>query len=218
MTRSTVQSGLMFSGSLHRDDGQALLIVGIHREELPFGERVVAQLAETGGLSRIRVLTIPEGISGQHPRADQRFQYELQHRAIYRQIRELAVGHRLLIDLHRGEDDHSCADVICADSRLLDCVGRRWEGQRLSKAVVGHDERVRAVQLTADDASPGGSGVAGRTVIPADVWNNSDFLFVGLEVYVPTAGVGQAEDWRFAASLVESIVQCAGGPGVTEKG
>ncbi|MCD6706526.1 MAG: hypothetical protein LT080_08755 [Thiobacillus sp.] len=51
---------------------RALLVVGIHREERGFGEAVAA------GLDRrlIDVLVIPEGLSGRHPRQDQRFYFD----------------------------------------------------------------------------------------------------------------------------------------------
>ena len=49
--------------------GNAVLVIGAHREELGFGERVAE------GLPRdlIEVYRIPEGISGRHPREDESF-------------------------------------------------------------------------------------------------------------------------------------------------
>ena len=189
-------------------DAGALLVIGVHREELAFGERVAAMLADSGDLPGLELLRIPEGISGRHPRSDQRFHYELQHRAIYRQIRELAGRYRLLIDLHRGSDDEGpCADVICADDRLLACVRKRLAETRDPDIAAGR-ERIRAVRLAPGGQVATNGAMCGRTVIPSDTWNNGEFLFVGLEVYLSADGVGRQEDWRFSARMIATIVAC----------
>ena len=54
------------------------------------------------------------------------------------------------------------------------------------------------------------SGVlAAHTVIPRDVWDSPDFLFVGLEVYIPSGNGGSANDWAFAADLIKDIIAAA---------
>lgn len=185
--------------------GGALLVIGVHREELAFGEGVAALLAGQGDLRGLEVLRIGDGITGRHPRSDQRYRYELQHRAIYRQIRERAVRYRLLIDLHRGDDDHGpCADVISADAGLLSCVR-----QRAAARLGAGGATLRTVQITADGRPPAAGATPAHTVIPPQVWDSHDFLFVGLEVYLPTAGSGGQRDWRFGADLVACIMACA---------
>ena len=187
----------------------ALLVIGVHREELAFGEAVASLLAERGHLPGLELLRIPDGISGQHPRSDQRFHYELLHRAIYLQIEETAVRHRLLIDLHRGEDDEGpCADVICGDDELLRCV-REWEATADDGDFSFRDDRIRTVHLNNDGMAVAKGATAARTVIPPEVWDSPDFLFVGLEIYLPVTGAGRRQDWEFAAKLVKRVVDCS---------
>ena len=202
----------MFGGELrvsHEAKDDTLLVIGVHREELAFGERVAAVLAERADLSGLELLRIPDGISGRHPRSDQLYRYELQHRAIYRQIHEVAGRHRLLIDLHQGADDAGpCADIICASSRLLECMNA--QRARVSRQnSVSYWDQVRTVQLTAHGQAAAPGAISARTVIPRDVWNSRNLLFVGLEVYLSAADVGRPEDWRFAARIITSIIECA---------
>lgn len=193
------------------DCAQALLVIGVHREELAFGECVAARLAECDALRRLDVLRITEGISGQRPRFDQRFHYEILHRALYRQIQKAAGRYRLLIDLHRGEDDEGpCADVISGDSRLLGCVRERT-GEAAECPSRPHEAAVRTVQLTGDGRDAHQGVMAGRTVIPQELWNSTDVLFVGVEVYLPTPGSGSQRDWEFSARLIEEIIRCSRG-------
>src|SRR5690606_5090834 len=97
-----------------------LLVIGIHREELAFGQTVVE------GLNKdcLQVLTVPEGISGTRPLIDQQFTYETLHRALYLQLLPHVQGrHALLIDLHAGSDPAGpSADLICADISLRACM------------------------------------------------------------------------------------------------
>ena len=47
-----------------------------------------------------------------------------------------------------------------------------------------------------------------RTVIPQVVWASKDFIYVGLEIYLPRPDARAIEDWRFAAEIVKSILKC----------
>ena len=46
------------------------------------------------------------------------------------------------------------------------------------------------------------------TVIPRAVWASKDFIYVGLEIYLPRPDAGTMEDWRFTKEIVESILKC----------
>ncbi|MEA3547911.1 MAG: hypothetical protein U9R66_09630 [Thermodesulfobacteriota bacterium] len=46
------------------------------------------------------------------------------------------------------------------------------------------------------------------TVIPHAVWASKDFIYVGLEIYLPRPDAGTLEDWQFAAEIVECILKC----------
>jgi hypothetical protein len=47
------------------------------------------------------------------------------------------------------------------------------------------------------------------TYIPETVWRNPRFLYVGIEVFLPAPGAGNAEDHQFASALVRLAADCA---------
>ena len=185
---------------------ETILVTGIHREELGFGDRVAA-LLDTG---RIHIMRIPQGIS--HTRTGtggDLFYYNTRHREIYLQLRQQMKGrYRLLIDLHCGLNEAGrCADVYCRDETLLQCVSKRV-------AQAGMKERIRMVKILGDsessDAVAGSRDVetSARTLIPEQIWKDTSFSYVGLEIYLAEEGVGIDEDWRFARGLIETIRIC----------
>jgi hypothetical protein len=183
------------AAALQCEAGSTILVVGIHREERAFGE-LVAQGIEHAGVS---VLRIPEGLSGRHPRADQRFHYETLHRALYLQLLPYVLGHyRLLIDLHTGTDSLGpSADLISADGRFLDCLTQR----ALADDNV-NERKLRFLRL--DD----GRASVTKTIIPARVWNNPAFLYLGLEIYLPDTARDLTAAAEFARRLVLIGAQC----------
>lgn len=165
----------------------ALLVIGIHREELAFGERV----AEGVDPARADVQRIPDGLSGRHPRADQRFHHELLHAALYEQLLPLASGrYRVLIDLHSGRDrDGPSVDLYCGRPRFC---------QSLAAALAREGLAGRGIEVV-----PLGDSVA--TVIPRRIWDNPRFLYVGMEVYLPDGEQGEAVE--LARRLVGLVSQ-----------
>ena len=120
-------------------------------------------------------------------------------------IRQAAWEHRLIIDLHMGEDDAGpCADVICADRLFLSCI-HRWAATGASPG----SEVVRTVCLTGEGRAVAQGSTSARTVIPSYVWDSRESLFVGLEMYLPAKGPGRLQDWAFTAELVEKTIGCA---------
>lgn len=186
------------AAALRCEAGSTMLVVGIHREERAFGE-LVAQGIEHSGVS---VLRIPEGLSGRHPRADQRFHYETLHRALYLQLLPYVLGHyRLLIDLHTGTDSQGpSADLISANSQFLDCLTQR---SAADDAV--NDRRLRFLRL--DD----GSASVTKTIIPTRVWNNPAFVYLGMEIYLPDTAQDPSAAAEFARRLVLIAAQCVEG-------
>jgi hypothetical protein len=192
---------------------EAVLIIGAHREELGFGERVAEGLDPP-----IAVLRVPVGISGRRPRPDEVFYYKTRHRELYLQLRHQVRGrYRLVIDLHRGLNQPGrCADVFCRDAALLRCLqlrAQRRYGRETGTSLV---RTVRLASRTGSgqpdmeaDATESGKEPLGRTVIPAGVWDSEDFLYVGLEVYLGREGPGQEDDWEFARQLIRDTVACA---------
>lgn len=171
-----------------------LLVIGIHREELAFGQAVA------GGVdpAQVAVLEIPEGLSGQPPPVARRFQYEALHRALYLQLLPHVLNrHRLLVDLHSGSDPQLGADLICADPALCECLRTALAGGgRLAGA------EVRVVPLGDESAD-----LHARTIIPPQVWRNPAFLYLGLEIYLP----GPADEWPAACALARELIAIAAG-------
>ncbi|TVQ89577.1 MAG: hypothetical protein EA400_07320 [Chromatiaceae bacterium] len=205
-----------------------LLVVGAHRDERAFGERVAALLDP----ARFTVLRIAVGICGARPRADELPAYRRQHAELYRQIAGyIAPAHRLLIDLHAGiHESGRCADVLCADAALLAAVQARLTAPGLTARAglpVVPPTPVRGVRLVADTAlaalpasreqppeAPAGAPWAiVRPEIPASIWARPVPRYVGLEVYLQAEGAGQQDDWQFARALIETIADCALGGG-----
>lgn len=168
---------------------QTLLVIGIHREELAFGQAVAAGLADR----RIDVLAIPEGLPGRHPRQDERFRHDTLHHELYLQLLPHARGRRLLIDLHTGLDRQGpCADIYCRVPERFASLAARHTGAQAP----------RLVRLGAGGA---GHFPDGSTIIPAEIWRNPHCLYVGLEIYLPQAGAGSAADQAYAGDLVRAL-------------
>lgn len=171
-----------------------LLVVGIHREELPFGEAVAARL----DARRVDVLKIGEGLSGRRPRQDERFRYDTLHRALYLQLLpHVQPWHHLLVDLHTGQDPHApCADLYSRDINVL--------AERLARAPPLAPSAPRLFALQPDDATEAPCAAA-QTVIPAEVWRNPRFLYVGLEVYLPETDALRTVDIEYARAVIEAV-------------
>jgi len=185
---------------------EALLVTGIHREELGFGDRVTSLL----NVDRIQVMRIPDGISHARTGTDDLFYYTNQHREIYLQLHQQVKGrYRLLIDLHCGLNDAGrCADIYCRDERLLQCVV-----ERSRRTELGEELRLVKILANSEDSDGAGDGtgvhVGARTLIPEQLWNDPSFIYVGLEIYLTEPGDGVAEDWHFTGDLIETIQACA---------
>ena len=184
---------------------RAVLVIGIHREELAFGEAVAAGL----DLSHLTLLRIPAGVSGARPSPDQAFYYRTNHQELYLQVLAQVRGHYdLLLDLHAGVNEPGrCADLISADRHLLACLLDHSGPAQPPPS----GELERGVLLAAPDDPPrvSDSLLSAHTVIPMSVWENEAFRYLGIEVFLPTAGAGQPADWTFARRLIEQSLACA---------
>lgn len=184
--------------------GDAVLIIGVHREELAFGDKVAAGLDS----SLIDVVRIPEGLSGHRPRQDEIFYYEILHRELYHQLLGRVRGrYSIVLDLHCGLDESGlCADLISSDRPLLACV------QRQTIARFGETEGNKILRLVLLDGKPNVESpvnpTPAHTVIPPEVWNATTFVYVGIEIYLPTRDSGNATDWELARWLIRTIVEC----------
>lgn len=170
----------------------ALLLIGVHREELDFGRAVAQALGADVG-----VLEIPDGLSGRRPLPGETHRYDTLHQALYQQLLPHVRGHyRLLIDLHTGRDRQGpSADLLCASAALREALRRAIAGD---EGLAGAD--IRLIPL--GDAEP----VHARTVIPEQIWRNAAFDYLGLEIYLPDGPAGQRTAVELAARLVRRAV------------
>jgi len=161
--------------------GGTVLVTGIHREELAFGDHVAA-LLEPG---EVDVLRIPQGVPQTRPPAGRQFYYDTRHRELYLQLQQQVKGrYRLLIDLHSGLDEGGpTADIFCHEEGLLRRLGARLRG-------ADGAGRVRPVRIIARDESVPrggwreGDAAGAYTWIPRSIWAAGMPVYVGLEVYL----------------------------------
>ncbi len=188
-----------------------LLLIGIHKDELEFGDRVALSLGD-----QVDVLRVEKGLNGANPTPDGLFHYSIRHAEMYHQVlQSVARKQGPVIDLHTGlNKDTRCADVYCHSERFLRCLEQEIASGR---GRLAGPEDVRLIRIVAHDAARGGKrlGAIGGarpvvwTYIPETVWRNPRFLYVGVEVFLPAPGAGSAEDHRFASELVRLAADCA---------
>ena len=181
----------------------AVLVTGIHREELGFGDRVAALVDRR----QVEVLRIAHGISNARTGTDDRFYSDTEHREIYLQLRQQIRQQPQwrgspLLDLPAGVDEHGpCADIYSANEALLSCLDTRLRP----------DPRVRLVRIV-DNPSTGDASRAdalARTRIPRSLWDSRDWVYVGLEIYLAQPADGGPDDCRLASEVIGHICRCA---------
>lgn len=181
-----------------------LLVIGVHRGELAFGEAVAARLDP----ARFTVLRIPDGLSGRRPLPDGIDAYRRLHDELYHQImRHLAPGHRLLIDLHTGIDEiRPSADVLTADPALLVHLA--------AACPAPGDPPVRCIRLADAHETPDPRAAnpvpwpIAHPDLPRRVWCQAHPRYVCVEVYLPAVGTGTPADHAFTAALLARIADC----------
>ncbi|MEG6508983.1 hypothetical protein V6C03_08365 [Methyloligella sp. 2.7D] len=186
-----------------------LLLIGVHRDELAFGEHVAALLE-----GRCDILRVEQGLDNDNPTPDEQFHYRIRHAEMYHQVLQ-NIGRRTgpVIDIHSGLNARGrCADIYCHDERFLACA---------EAAVAPQTERagafkdVRLVQIVAHDAPERelSASVALRpvvwTYIPHVVWQNPHFLYIGIEVFLASRGAGTPQDHAYGRDLVLLSADCA---------
>jgi hypothetical protein len=186
---------------VQRAADDTVLVIGMHRAELAFGDAVADGLDE----ERLSVFRIPQGVRQANTAPGALFYSRAEHHEIYLQLRQqIGARPRLLVDLHRGFDStRRAADVFCRDVDFLHALAGRLDAE-------GLHARVRLLRIVDDgdpaDASASASfeGTA-RTWIPRAVWRVRRPLYVGLEVYLTSEGDGDPSDRAFARRLIDLI-------------
>ena len=157
----------------------ALLVIGIHRAELAFGDRVATRLDR----DRVDVLRIPHGIGQPKRGPGESFYSRTQHREIYLQLLQQVKGrYTTMIDLHAGLDEAGLsADVYCHDDAFLAKLAARLRSSALAYRVrlvrivsaEGRDAGA-ATGSTAESAAESAADSAAEAVadtwIPSKVW------------------------------------------------
>ena len=182
-----------------------LLVTGIHREELAFGDHVCEQVDR----GQIDVMRVPEGVSHARDGTGDEFYYTTKHREIYLQLRQqIRREYKLVIDLHCGKGGQGLyAELFCHDTHLMGCLTKQLSERSL-------ENNVRLIEIIAEHkAQPGGAVVKledpkARTWIPQSVWDGRDFCYVGLEVYLQDGERGSPREWQFTCELIEMIMEC----------
>lgn len=186
---------------------EVLVVIGAHRDELAFGEAVCAQLDP----QQFSILRIPQGISGERPRPDQLEDFRQRHHELYLQILDyVEPGQRMLIDLHHGVDTGTpSADILSVDQALLECACAPIESLQSE-----FQPEVRGIRLVPDTATMAlevnaePPPLVARPEIPEIVWNRTDFLYVGVEIYLTNGAPGSTEEQLFSSMLLNKIAGC----------
>jgi len=184
---------------------EVLLVIGIHREELAFGD----QVADLIDQAKIDLMRIPQGISHARTGTDDGFYFETRHREIYLQLhQQVKKNYRLIIDLHCGRRSNgNYAELFSSDDSFIACLNEAI------KENGWHDE-VRVIKIIAERPGPvydvlnNKEQPKARTWIPERVWSDSNYRYIGLEIYLVDEASGSVSEMEFAAKLIETITQC----------
>ena len=188
--------------------GKTLLIIGVHVEELCFGERVAEGAKESG----IDVLRIEHGLSNDRFLYANLFYYDTFLRELYLQTHmQIQGNYNLAIDLHTGFNQAGCcADVFCKETRVLDCLHSVLQNRLIHSSPLS--KKVRLMKIVKNMAVRPKVADSGylpcKTFIPKTVWEGRHYHYVGLEIYLPRPGQGSREDCLFARQLVKCIHEC----------
>ncbi|MGD9919029.1 MAG: hypothetical protein AB7U46_13505 [Paenirhodobacter sp.] len=184
--------------------GDILLVTGIHRVELAFGDHVAS------GPGMPQVMRIPHGIARPRRGPGDAFLSRTQHREIYLQLyQQIAGRYRLVIDLHQGLDEAGrSAEIFCNDSQFLArCEARlACRSDRLNARLVRIAAPASGAETTPEPR--GATDAAAYTWIPRKLWEGRAPLYVGVEVYLPRDGEGEDDDWSFGRDLIGEICAC----------
>lgn len=206
MKQSGVRNKAQLDGNdRDNNDMRTLVVIGVHREELAFGDQVALGLDG----QMIDVLRIPRGLSARRPRADQLATYRARHARLYEQICDhLQPIHGIVIDLHCSIGADPVMDIICANAGYLATL------QECCKHAEGlQDAIVRTIQMVSDDDIhehedvESGSQLFMKPDLPSSIWKARRPLYIGLEIYLQEEGAGICQDWQRSQSLIQIISQ-----------
>nr|WP_321445142.1 hypothetical protein [uncultured Cohaesibacter sp.] len=182
---------------------ETIVVIGVHREEAAFGEKVASLLAgEDFGVMRVG-----KGLTARRPRPDQLQAYLDNHNRLYHRIAgELDAECKVMIDLHCRQKDHTDADLFAADEALLrHCMQRHASDPNMTGKCLRPVRMVSDADLDGLSMQALRSQLFSKPELPEDVWRARCPVYVGLEIYIQNEGEGQPEEWMFARNLVELV-------------
>jgi len=181
------------------------LVVGIHKEELAFGQQV-ARLMEGNG---VHIVMIDNGLS--HDRSYYRsgFYHSTAHREMYLQLHQQLIQKKvaLVIDLHTGINETGrCADILSANTILLKKIDLLLDKVEKHTFSAPGEERLYEITLIDEKKKDmNDSFSACHTIIPQKIWDSREYTYAGLEIYLRDAGEGFTSDWEYAAGLIRML-------------
>ena len=177
-----------------------LVLIGVHREELAFGDQVVKPLP-TG---RFGILRIKQGLSARRPRPDQFLSYLDNHDRLYQQITS-SIGSdcKLIIDLHCRLKERADADLFSGSEQILKqaaatlAANPDFSGKAIRPIRMISDKDLESLDLEAESPQ-----LFAKPELPESLWRADSPLYLGLEIYVDEEGAGTAREWAFARQLI----------------
>lgn len=181
----------------------AILVVGVHSEELGFGLKT-AQLVDNS----VEVVRITSGLSNKKSVYRSGFYHSTAHREMYLQLHQQLKGRAdLVIDLHTGINEIGrCADILSADTHLLHTMKLKLNApvQHLLSST-GEERLYQIIQAEGKKEKAGTMFSACHTIIPRHIWSGHEYIYAGLEIYLHEPGEGTPADCEYAAQLISML-------------
>lgn len=191
------------NGSPKASNMNAVLVIGVHREELGFGIKTAQTIDDN-----IQVVQISSGLSHKKSLYRSSFYHSTAHREMYLQLHQLLKGKAdLVIDLHTGINETGrCADILSADPHLLGTIQSQLDSAVHHPLSSPGEERLyQIIQAEAQKSHTKTLFPACHTIIPEQIWNGTEYTYAGLEIYLYEPGDGTLADCQYAAQLIHML-------------
>ncbi|WP_316858209.1 hypothetical protein [uncultured Cohaesibacter sp.] len=190
-----------------QNSAETIVVIGVHKEELAFGDEVARHLDRT----LFSPFRIASGLSARRPRTDQLEQYLTNHEQLYTQIADHMPAHcKLLIDLHCRLKAEADADIFCASPDLLNRISESFH-TRFPKS----DARLRTIRMVSDadlcewddthEDKHASGHLLSKPELPEVVWRATRPAYVGLEIYLDHEGRGEQENWDLTLQILSAV-------------
>jgi len=185
-----------------RGQNAPVLIIGVHKAELPFGREVAKIVLRSKLIPNLKVIEIEEGLDQPHTFRDRKFFYNAFHKEIYLQIyQQVKNRHDLILDLHAGHiQEGRAAEIYSGSRRLLYQIEELKKNEKgpVSKypidlfLITDRDEDTKKMPDVA----------ICHTIIPKQLWRSDSQIYVGIEIYMEQQEKFKDADILFAAQVI----------------